>query len=70
MAQNLVINPKDLETRLLHSYAEARAVLGDVPVSTFALWIRQGLVHPIKIGPRRCFISHEELLRLASGKAA
>jgi len=58
------------QARLLYSYQEARELLGGVPVSTFALWIAKGLVHPVKIGPRRCFIKREDLLRLANGEAA
>ena len=58
----------DAPPRLLYSYAEARHLLGGVPVSTFALWIADGLVVPVRIGPRRCFIRHEDLLRLASGQ--
>lgn len=54
--------------RLLYSYTEARELLGGVPVSTFALWIATGLVVPVKIGPRRCFIRHADLARLASGE--
>lgn len=56
--------------RMLYSYAEARAWLGGVPQSTFAKWIHDGLLVPVKIGPRRCFIRHEDLVRLARGEAA
>jgi len=52
---------------LLYNYAEARKMLGGVPVSTFAMWIAQGLVEPVRIGPRRCFIRHEDVVRLAQG---
>jgi hypothetical protein len=52
---------------LLHSYAEARAMLGGVPASTFDLWIAQGLVEPVRIGRRRRFIKHEDVVRLALG---
>lgn len=55
------------QARLLYSYQEARQLLGGVPLSTFALWIAKGLVEPVRIGPRRCFIKHEDLIRLASG---
>jgi len=54
--------------RLLYSYAEARKKLGNVPVSTFALWIANGLLHPVRIGPRRSFIKHDELMALAGGQ--
>lgn len=53
--------------RLLYSYVEARELLGGVPIATFALWIAKGILKPVKIGPRRCFIKHEDILRLASG---
>ena len=53
--------------RLLYSYPEARKMLGGVPQSTFALWIAKGILKPVKIGPRRCFIRYEDLVRLASG---
>ena len=56
--------------RLLYSYSEARELLGGVPISTFALWVATGLVHPVRIGPRRCFITRDELARLAKGEAA
>lgn len=56
--------------RLLYSYAEARALLGGVAVSTFAMWVASGIVHPVKIGPRRCFITHDELMRLVGGEVA
>lgn len=56
-------------TRLLYNYADAREQLGGVPPSTFALWISKGLIVPVKIGPRRSFIRHEDLVRLASGEA-
>jgi len=52
------------EPRLLYSYAEARRLIGNVPQSTFALWIADGLVTPVRIGPRRCFIKREDLMRL------
>lgn len=55
------------EARLLYSYQEARKLIGNVPQSTFAMWIANGLVEPVRIGPRRCFIKHEDLIRLASG---
>jgi hypothetical protein len=50
---------------LLHSYLEARKLLGNVPEATFALWISKGLLVPVRIGPRRCFIRHEDVVRLA-----
>lgn len=53
--------------RLLYSYAEARELLGGVPLSTFALWIAKGIIEPVKIGPRRCFVRYEDILRLAGG---
>ena len=56
-------------TRLLYNYSEARELLGGVPVSTFALWIAQGLIVPVRIGPRRCFIKHDDLMKLAQGAA-
>jgi hypothetical protein len=55
------------QARLLHSYSEARQILGDVPVSTWSMWIAQGLVVPVRIGPRRCFIRHEDVVKLAQG---
>ena len=58
------------QARLLYSYAEARALLGGVAVSTFAMWVASGIVHPVKIGPRRCFITHDELMRLVGGEVA
>ena len=61
--------PDPAESRLLHSYQEARELLGGVPRSTFALWIAQGLLSPVRIGPRRCFVRHADLLRLAQGGA-
>ena len=57
------------QSQLLYSYQEARRLLGDVPESTFALWIRNGLFTPIKIGPRRSFVAYEDLVRLAQGAA-
>jgi hypothetical protein len=54
-------------TPLLHNYREARALLGGVPTSTFAYWIAQGLLTPVRIGPRRCFIRHEDIVRLTQG---
>lgn len=54
-------------TRLLYSYSEARELLGGVPVSTFAGWIAAGLLKPVRIGPRRCFIRHEDLVALSDG---
>ena len=60
---------KSLEAKspepLLHNYAEARALLGGVPISTFSLWIAQGLLIPVRIGPRRSFIRHSDILALA-----
>ena len=53
--------------RLLYPYSEARALLGGVPKSTWNLWIAEGLVEPVRIGPRRCFIRHEDIQRLAQG---
>lgn len=57
------------QKRLLYSYSEARALLGGVPESTFAMWVAGGLVTPVKIGPRRCFIRHDDLMALAQGAA-
>jgi len=59
-----------MPVKMLYSYVEARKELGDVPVSTFAKWVHDGLVVPVKIGPRRCFIRHEDLIRLAAGEPA
>ena len=53
--------------RLLFSYSESRELLGRVPVSTFAKWIADDLVRPVRIGPRRCFIRLEDILNLAGG---
>ncbi len=58
-----------LPNRLLFSYHESRQLLGGVPKSTFALWIADGLFDPVRIGPRRCFVKREDLLRLAGGLA-
>ncbi len=55
---------------LLYSYREARALLGNVPAATFALWIANGLLTPCRIGPRRCFIRRDDLLRLSQYGAA
>lgn len=67
-----IVKPKDqddrgndAQTRLLYSYIEARHLLGNVPQSTFALWIAKGLFHPVRIGPRRSFIRRDELLQVA-----
>ncbi len=60
-------NPQAIGHKLLYSYPEAREVLGGVPQSTFALWIAKGILTPVKIGPRRCFIRHDDLVRLAYG---
>ena len=57
------------QARLLYSYAEARELLGGVPVSTFSMWIAQGLIVPVRVGPRRCFVKCEDLMRLADGGA-
>lgn len=57
------------EARLLYGYKEARQLLGGVPQSTFAMWIAIGLVQPVRIGPRRSFIKHDDLMRLSSGAA-
>lgn len=59
--------PPPRQEPLLHPYPEARAMLGGVPPSTFAMWIAEGLLTPVRIGPRRCFIKHEDILRLAQG---
>jgi hypothetical protein len=65
------VNITPLETQaplpepLLHSYPEARALLGGIPQSTFAMWIAQGIIVPVKIGPRRAFIRHSDILRLS-----
>lgn len=56
-----------IPNRLIYNYAETRQLLGGVPVSTFAQWISEGLVRPVRIGPRRCFVRHEDLVRLAGG---
>jgi hypothetical protein len=53
--------------RLLYNYREAREKLGGVPKSTFALWIARGLIKPVRLGPRRCFVRAEDLIRLAQG---
>jgi len=58
-------NPES-NTKLLYSYEEARAQLGDVPRNTFARWIADGILRPICIGQRRKFIRREDLLRLAN----
>ena len=50
--------------RMLYSYPEARKELGGVPESTFAVWIANGWITPVRIGPRRCFIRYEDLQRL------
>ena len=55
------------QARLLYSYTEARALLGGVPLSTFSMWIADGLIVPVRIGPRRAFIKHEDIVRLAQG---
>ena len=55
------------QARLLYSYTEAREQLGGVPQSTWSMWIAQGLVVPVRIGPRRCFVKREDLVRLAQG---
>ncbi len=60
-------DPSGIPAKPLFSYAEARAMLGDVPVSTFAWWVSHGLVKTVKIGPRRSFIPRAEIVRLASG---
>jgi|GEM_PF-6418895 len=49
--------------KLLHSFDEARDIMGGVPRSTFRLWIAQGLIHPVKIG-RKPYFRHEDLLAL------
>lgn len=51
-------------TKKLHSYAAVRKECGDVPASTFATWVAKGYVTPIRIGPRRCFITDADLVRL------
>lgn len=53
-----------VQPRLLYPYKEARQLLGDVAVSTFAGWIASGLLKPVRIGPRRAFIKHEDIVRL------
>ena len=55
------------QSRLLHSYEEARAYMGGVPKRTFSQWISDGIIIPVSIGRRR-FIRHEDLVRLASGE--
>ena len=50
--------------RMLYSYPEARQLLGGIPESTFAVWIANGWITPVRIGPRRCFIRYEDLQRL------
>lgn len=58
---------QEAPSQLLYNYAEARKMLGGVPVSTFALWVHKGLIQPVRIGPRRCFVRHSDLVALASG---
>ena len=66
-----VVVPPSLEEQgqVLYSYAQARAMLGGVPVSTWSWWISHGLVKPVRIGARRCFIRHEDVVMLAQGIA-
>lgn len=59
-----IIDPCGIPAKPLFSYAEARELLGNVPGSTWAKWIADGLVKPVRIGPRRCFIRREDLARL------
>lgn len=63
-------NPQAIGQKLLYSYSEARVILGGVPKSTFALWIKQGLIQPVRIGPRRCFVRRADLERLACTEKA
>jgi hypothetical protein len=49
--------------KLLHSFDEAREIMGGVPASTFRLWITQGLICPVKIG-RKPFFRHVDLVTL------
>jgi hypothetical protein len=52
---------------LLYSYKEARAMMGGVSESTWTLWVAQGLITPVCIGPRKRFVKYEDLVRLAQG---
>jgi len=51
-------------SQFLYSYEDARRMLGNVPVSTFAKWVGDGLVATVRIGPRRQFVPAEEVQRL------
>lgn len=53
--------------KLLHSFDEARAIMGDVPASTFRLWIAQGLIQPLKIG-RKPYFRHADLVALVESR--
>ena len=57
------------QSQLLYSYREARRLLGGIPESTFAQWAAKGLFTPVKIGPRRAFVAHDDLVRLSRGAA-
>lgn len=54
----------DIPIRLIHSYAQCRELLGGVPSRTFELWIANGLIKPVRIGARRSFVRHEDLIAL------
>lgn len=53
--------------KLLHDFDEARSILGDVPASTFRLWIAQGLIQPLKIG-RKPYFRHADLVALVESR--
>ncbi len=59
-----ILNPSGIPAKPLFSYSEARELLGNVPESTWNKWIADGLVKPVRIGPRRCFIRYEDMVRL------
>ena len=61
---NPTLNPCGIPAKPLFSYLESRELLGGVPASTWHKWIADGLVKPVRIGPRRCFIRYEDLMRL------
>ena len=63
----MIQDPSGIPAKPLFGYAEARELLGEVPTSTFALWVARGLVLTVKIGPRRSFVPRAEIVRLASG---
>jgi hypothetical protein len=55
--------------RALYSFAQARELLGGVSDPTFRRWIAQRLLIPVRIGPRRSFIRHEDIVRLSESGA-